>query len=219
MKDATVAIEDERFYQHKGVDFEGVVRAALKNASSGKTLQGGSTLTMQLIRTLYTGSTREDVQAQGARGEARRGARERPLGPPGQGVDPHEVPQLRALRDQRRPDRGRRPGGGAGVLQQAGLRSSRCAESALLAGLPQAPSQYNPFREPGPATARRNAVLRKMADVGFITDAAAQRGDRARRSSCTPTATSARSARATSSTTSPTSSSSATASRPCAAAG
>ena len=56
MKDATVAIEDERFYQHKGVDFEGVVRAALKNASSGKTLQGGSTLTMQLIRTLYTGS-------------------------------------------------------------------------------------------------------------------------------------------------------------------
>src|ERR1044072_1856041 len=57
MKDATVAIEDERFYEHKGVDFEGVVRAALKNATSGKTLQGGSTLTMQLIRTLYAGST------------------------------------------------------------------------------------------------------------------------------------------------------------------
>ena len=55
MKDATVAIEDQRFYQHKGVDFEGVVRAAFKNASSGKTLQGGSTLTMQLVRTLYPG--------------------------------------------------------------------------------------------------------------------------------------------------------------------
>ena len=52
-KDATVAIEDKRFYEHKGVDFEGVVRAAIKNLDSGKTVQGGSTLTMQLIRNLY----------------------------------------------------------------------------------------------------------------------------------------------------------------------
>ncbi|HEV2776323.1 MAG TPA: transglycosylase domain-containing protein, partial [Solirubrobacteraceae bacterium] len=49
VRNATVAIEDERFYRHRGVDFEGVVRAAFKNANSGKTIQGGSTLTMQLI--------------------------------------------------------------------------------------------------------------------------------------------------------------------------
>src|SRR5829696_3892901 len=53
VKDATVAIEDERFYKHKGVDAEGVIRAAIKNLESGKTVEGGSTLTMQLVRTLY----------------------------------------------------------------------------------------------------------------------------------------------------------------------
>ena len=53
--DATVAIEDRRFYKHKGVDFEGIVRAAVKNLESKKDVQGGSTLTMQLVRNLYTG--------------------------------------------------------------------------------------------------------------------------------------------------------------------
>jgi hypothetical protein len=55
MKDATVAIEDSRFYKHKGVDFEGVIRAAFKNLQNHHDVQGGSTLTMQLIRNLYTG--------------------------------------------------------------------------------------------------------------------------------------------------------------------
>ncbi len=55
VRNATVAIEDRRFYQHAGVDVEGVVRAAIKNVSSGETVQGGSTLTMQLVRNLYQG--------------------------------------------------------------------------------------------------------------------------------------------------------------------
>ena len=50
-----MAIEDRRFYEHKGVDFEGIVRAAVKNLESKKDIQGGSTLTMQLVRNLYTG--------------------------------------------------------------------------------------------------------------------------------------------------------------------
>src|SRR3954466_5882420 len=50
VRNATVAIEDRRFYTHKGIDVEGVVRAAIKNISSGRTVQGGSTLTMQLIK-------------------------------------------------------------------------------------------------------------------------------------------------------------------------
>src|SRR3954465_8428641 len=53
LKDATVAIEDSRFYKHKGVDYVGVIRAAVKNLESGKQVQGGSTITMQLVRTLY----------------------------------------------------------------------------------------------------------------------------------------------------------------------
>src|SRR6185312_3996035 len=58
LKNATIAIEDERFYRHKGVDYEGVVRAAIKNLTSGKTVQGGSTITMQLVRSLYISSER-----------------------------------------------------------------------------------------------------------------------------------------------------------------
>ena len=68
MRDATVAIEDKRFYKHGGVDLEGVVRAALKNVSSGGTVQGGSTLTMQLVRNLYT----EDTVRSGVAGYKRK---------------------------------------------------------------------------------------------------------------------------------------------------
>ena len=53
VRNATVAIEDRRFYSHKGVDVEGVFRAAVKNLSSRRTVEGGSTLTMQLIKNLY----------------------------------------------------------------------------------------------------------------------------------------------------------------------
>src|SRR5215217_5372696 len=52
LRQGTVAIEDERFYEHSGVDPEGIVRAAVKNLTSGKTVQGGSTIT-QLVRALY----------------------------------------------------------------------------------------------------------------------------------------------------------------------
>ena len=61
MRNATVAIEDRRFYQHHGVDYEGVVRAALKNISNGSTVQGGSTLTMQLVRNLYKGNKERTI--------------------------------------------------------------------------------------------------------------------------------------------------------------
>src|SRR3954468_14317742 len=50
VRSATVAIEDSRFYKHHGVDFEGVVRAAIKNIENRKTVQGGSTITQQLVR-------------------------------------------------------------------------------------------------------------------------------------------------------------------------
>ena len=55
---ATVAIEDKRFYQHGGVDYVGIVRAAWTDVTAGKVLQGGSTITQQLVRNLYTGSER-----------------------------------------------------------------------------------------------------------------------------------------------------------------
>jgi len=177
MKDATVAIEDERFYEHKGVDFEGVVRAALKNATSGKTLQGGSTLTMQLIRTLYTGSTEKTFK---------RKVREAKLAEELENVHPGRRGKAWILAKYLNSVPYGTNGGQTAVGVQAAARAFfnkpakqlTLAESALLAGLPQAPSAYNPFREPAAATARRNSVLRKMADVGFITDAEAQKAIR-----------------------------------------
>ena len=52
---ATVAIEDRRFYQHGGVDYVGIARAAWTDVTAGKVVQGGSTITQQLVRNLYTG--------------------------------------------------------------------------------------------------------------------------------------------------------------------
>jgi penicillin-binding protein 1A len=172
VRDATVAIEDERFYQHKGVDFEGVVRAALKNASSGRAMQGGSTLTMQLIRTLYTGN-REKTFKRKVR-EAKLAEELENVHPGRRGKEWILTKYLNSV-----------PFGTNGGQQAIGIQAAArayfdkpasdltLAEAAMLAGLPQAPSAYNPFREPGAATARRNQVLGKMADLGYISDAAA----------------------------------------------
>src|SRR4051794_28471462 len=62
LRQATVSIEDERFYEHGGVDPEGIVRAAVKNVTSGKTLQGGSTITQQLVRALYIQDPQQDYK-------------------------------------------------------------------------------------------------------------------------------------------------------------
>ena len=56
LSNATVSIEDQRFYKNNGVDVTGIFRAAVKDAAHGKVLQGGSTITMQLMRNLYLGS-------------------------------------------------------------------------------------------------------------------------------------------------------------------
>jgi len=172
VRDATVAIEDERFYKHRGVDFEGVVRAAFKNASSGKALQGGSTLTMQLIRTLYTGNREKSFE--------------------------RKVREAKLAEELENVHRGRKgkswiltkylnsvPYGTNGGQQAVGIEAASrayydkkaseltLAQSALLAGLPQAPSDYNPFRSEAAAIARRSQVLRKMADLGYINNSEA----------------------------------------------
>ena len=172
VRDATVAIEDERFYRHKGVDFEGVIRAALKNAESGETLQGGSTLTMQLIRTLYTGNREKSFK---------RKVREAKLAEALENVHTGRAGKEWILTKYLNSV----PYGTNGGQQAVGIEAAsrayfdktasklNLAESALLAGLPQAPSDYNPFRSEGAAIARRNQVLRKMADLGFISEGAA----------------------------------------------
>ncbi|MEX2193793.1 MAG: transglycosylase domain-containing protein [Thermoleophilaceae bacterium] len=170
LKRATVAIEDERFYEHEGVDYESIVRAAIKNVESGKSLQGGSTITQQLVRALYIKDPERDLN---------RKIREAKLA--------SELEQKRSKRWILREYLNSVPFGtvkgrtAVGIAAAAsvffGKRPERLElhEAALLAGLPQAPSQYNPFRNPTAAIERRNEVLQAMVDNGHISPGRAER--------------------------------------------
>ena len=169
VKDATIAIEDERFYKHQGVDYEGVVRAAVKNVASRKTVQGGSTITMQLVRSLYISSERTYS----------RKIREAKLAEELEDEHSKEWILDKYLDSI--------PYGTVGGQSAIGIKAAAriyfskrledldLHEAALLAGLPQAPSDYSPVRSKGAALKRRNEVLRKMQELGMVTPAAAAR--------------------------------------------
>ena len=169
MKDATVAIEDKRFWEHKGVDIEGIIRAGVKNLTSkGKTIQGGSTLTMQLVRNMYTGDTvREGIEGY------KRKIREAKLAEELEDIHTKRWILDRYLNNV--------PYGTVGGQEALGVQAAArvffdkpakdltLPEAALLAGLPQAPTDYNPFLNPRGAKERRDEVLRAMAAQGMIT--------------------------------------------------
>lgn len=172
VRDATVAIEDRRFFDHKGVDFEGIVRAGVKNLESKKDVQGGSTLTMQLIRNLYT----KDTVRTGVEGFKRK-IREAKLAEELENKHPG-VRGKRYILDQYLNNV---PYGTVGGKTAVGIQAAAriffdkpadklsLSQAALLAGLPQAPSLYNPFLSASKAKARRDDVLRSMADQHMIT--------------------------------------------------
>jgi len=168
LKDATVAIEDSRFYKHKGVDYVGVVRAAVKNLESGSKVQGGSTITMQLIRNLYI--TQERTY--------KRKIREAKLAE--ELEDEHSKNWILTTYLNTVPYGTYGGQSAIGVWAAAKTYFNKSpskltlSEAALLAGLPQAPSEYSPFRSPGAAKKRRNEVLAAMADQKMITDAQAR---------------------------------------------
>jgi penicillin-binding protein 1A len=174
VKDATVAVEDRRFYQHEGVDFEGVVRAAIKNIESGEEVQGGSTLTMQLVRNLYTGERERTFK---------RKIREAKLAEDLENRHPGRAGKAWILTKYLNSVPYGTVGGQTALGIQAAARvffdkpaaALKLREAALLAGLPQAPSQYNPFLAPDKARARRDDVLQRMADQGYIQQATADR--------------------------------------------
>jgi penicillin-binding protein 1A len=172
LKDATVAIEDERFYQHKGVDYEGVVRAALKNVTSRRTVQGGSTITMQLVRNLYITPERtyerKIREAKLAEELENEHSKQWILDTYLDTVPFGTVGGQSAI--------GARAA--ARIYFSKPLRKLTLREAALLAGLPQAPSTYSPTRAPAAATARRNDVLRKMAELGMVDRETAERAMR-----------------------------------------
>ena len=173
MKDATVAIEDRRFFEHQGVDLEGIVRAAMNNLENDGNVQGGSTLTMQLVKNLYTD-------------QKLRSGDDRTLK-----VKIQEAKLAEDLEEEHPGPEGKNwiltkyinsvPYGTVGGQTAVGVQAASrvffnktagqltLAEAALLAGLPQAPSQYSPYLNPETALARRNDVLRVMEEEGMIT--------------------------------------------------
>ena len=169
LKDATVAIEDRRFYSHKGVDYEGIVRAAVKNLASKKTVQGGSTITMQLARNLYISNERT----------YERKIREAKVA---EEIENEHSKQWILAKYLNTVPYGT-VGGQSAIGAKAAARiyfnkrlgELNLREAALLAGLPQAPSLYSPLRSPGAAKSRRNDVLREMVKSKMITPETAEK--------------------------------------------
>ncbi len=168
LRAATVAIEDERFYGHDGVDYEGIVRAAFKNLEAGKAVEGGSTITQQLVRNLYVGRERtlqrKIREAKLALELERRHSKKWILESYINSVAYGTLAGQTAVGAQ----------AAAQTFFSKNARQLTLEDSALLAGLPQAPSELNPFQNPRGALERRNRVLRKMAKLGYITQARAE---------------------------------------------
>jgi penicillin-binding protein 1A len=158
---ATVAIEDHRFYEHGGVDYEGIARAAWSDLRAGQVVQGGSTITQQLVRNLYISKERtfkrKLKEACLAVKLSRRWSKDRILD--------EYVNQVYY---------GNHAYGIEAAAQTYFSKHAKdlwLGQAALLAGLPQAPSSYDPLHRPASALVRRDAVLRAMRDYGYITQA------------------------------------------------
>jgi penicillin-binding protein 1A len=156
---ATVAIEDRRFYEHGALDYQGIARAALSDLQAGHIVQGGSTITQELVRNLYIGDARQTFS---------RKLREACLAEKlAQRLSKRQI--LAAYLNE--VFYGRHAfGAQAGARTFFSTKAQRLTlpQAALLAGLPQAPSTYDPLTHPDRALARRNQVLAAMLTAGDI---------------------------------------------------
>ena len=144
-KRATVAMKDQRFYHHGGVDPEGIVRAAFRNIGSGKTLQGGSTIRRQLVRNLYISAT----GAPPSRGKSKEAKLAEELETKhSKRLDPRHLPELESVRHGRRAERGRPPGGLAPVFDKPAQQLDASTRRRCWPGSRRPPRDYNPFLEP-----------------------------------------------------------------------
>jgi penicillin-binding protein 1A len=162
---ATVAIEDRRFWQHGGVDYVGIARAAWKDVTAGKAVEGGSTITQQLVRSLYTG---------------RQKTFERKLKEACLAIKlSQKESKAKILNDYLNTVYYGNHAYGVEAAAQTYFsehaRDLTLLQSALLAGLPQAPSDYDPFHDPQAALDRRDEVLRALLANSDITPAQYQR--------------------------------------------
>jgi penicillin-binding protein 1A len=162
MVNAVLAIEDARFYEHNGVDYKGMLRAALANLGQAKS-QGASTITMQVARNVYLSSEKSYMRKI------------------------YEVLLTFKLEHMLSKEQileiymnqiflGHRAYGFAAASQVyfgKPLKDVTIAEAAMLAGLPKAPSAYNPISNPKRARSRQLYIIERMVENGFITEAQA----------------------------------------------
>jgi penicillin-binding protein 1A len=163
MKSAVIAIEDRRFYKHGGIDTKGILRAAVNNVTGGSK-EGASTITMQVARNFFLSSERS----------LKRKLNEAMLAIKIE----HSLPKDKILELYiNQIYLGQRAYGFAAASQVyygKPLDKLNLAETALLAGLPKAPSSYNPFVHPKRAIKRQHEVLHDMRRFGFIDEATYQ---------------------------------------------
>ena len=163
LSEALIAIEDERFYEHRGIDTQGLIRAVLTDLYHHRALEGGSTLSQQLIKVLYMngdddGWRKPEDLLLALKLEAR--------------YDKHTILEnyFNAVYYGH---------GAYGIGMAAEIYFHRrpaqldLAEASMLAGLPQSPSYYDLYRNPCSARARQFNVLAQMAHDGYISQKAA----------------------------------------------
>ncbi|HEY1687332.1 MAG TPA: transglycosylase domain-containing protein [Solirubrobacteraceae bacterium] len=164
LRDATVSIEDQRFYKDDGIDPTGIVRSAVRDAVTGEALQGGSTITMQLVRNLYLGNDVKTVKQKIAEAklalEYNKAHSKSAILTQYLNTVPYGTVEGQTTLGVQAASR---------VFFDKPVNKLDLEQCALLAGLPQAPSQYNPLLYPKVATKRRNEVLSKMAELHYIT--------------------------------------------------
>jgi len=162
---ATVAIEDQRFYEHGGIDDQSIVRAAVANLEAGEAVEGGSTITQQLVRNLCIQNPertleRKIVEAKLAQEYFEKHSRREILGSYLNIASYGTVEGSTAVG----------VGAAAKIFFSRPVSKLDLPQAALLAGLPQAPSEYNPITNPRAARERRNEVLVAMRKLGYISE-------------------------------------------------
>jgi len=156
---AFIAAEDDRFYSHPGVDYKGLLRAAIQLLLTGKKKQGGSTITMQVTRNFLLGREKTYIRKIKEIILALKIEQE---------YSKNKILQLYLNKIYL----GHRSYGIAAAVQTyygKSLKELNLAQMAMIAGLPKAPSTYNPITNPGRALTRRNYVLRRMLELDYIT--------------------------------------------------
>jgi len=165
LRNAIIAVEDARFYEHGGIDLRGVARAVVKNVAKGRLAEGGSTITQQLVKNKHLSAEKT--------------------------IDRKVQEGLLALEYEKKYTKAQILemyfneiyfGNGAwGIAQAARLYFDKTpealseAECATLAGVPKNPSRYNPLANPEEVAARRHLVLARMTELKMITPDEEQR--------------------------------------------